>query len=456
MRHYFIFILILIFAFWLRSYQIGELMQFAGDEGWGYLVARDAILSHTLPITGPPTSLSWFHLGPLPYYILIVSVWIGHFHPLSFAVTTILADTLAVGLMILLGEIWQGRRTGFLSGLLYASSPFFVIHSRIPLYVNLVPFFSILLYYVWFNYLKNKQNRFLYAAAFSYGMLIQMHITPILLLPVLIWSIRKKLTLRKAAFGIIAFIIPLIPHIVSEANSGFEMTKKILMWFPYRIAGSAGIGTTKNILTTNRLSKVIETVFSSYSQTIFPVVPVVSVVLILLSIIYVSKRMQTDVIGKTILLIILVSSIGIIIHGQPAYHYLLFFLPLILLLIAHLCSKNSVGVVLSVLLVVLNTGNLFQNQFQSGIPLTERMEVARFMISSSKEKTYEIVASPDIIDLPHFYDQYRYLTWYLGKEPVTTKGDIRDMIYEWDVSVKPADGKVLVKKFNHVTVIENL
>lgn len=112
--------------------------------------------------------------------------------------------------------------------------------------------------------------------------------------------------------------------------------------------------------------------------------------------------------------------------------------------------------VLSILLISLNTGNLFQKQFQSGIPLSERMDAARFMISTAKEKTYEIIPSPDIVDLPHFYDQYRYLAWYLGKEPVPDIGDIHYMIYEWNVAAGPSSEKVIVKKFNHVTIITNL
>ena len=432
-------------------------MQFGGDEGWGYLVARDAIVSHTLLVFGPPTSLGWFHLGPLPYYILTFSLLVGRFNPLSFAFTTAALDSICVFLMYEIGRKLINTKTGLTASLFYASSPFMVFHSRIPLYVNLVPFFSSLFYLFWFfiireNKNKEKAERYFLFACFVFGILIQFHITPILLLPVFTITLINKVSLKTAGKGIICFFIPLIPYLYSEWITGFDMTKRIILWFPYRILSSVGLFTNKNIITPERLYVARSIYTNSLANSVFPAISFFAILIIIFSVYFLYTRFKRkyslSVIGS-----IFLATLGIFIHGQPAEHYFLYVIPLIILCVSIFLSRIKLGYMVLFILILSNTLYYFAFGLRSGIPLTEKRKVVEKIIEESEGSSYKIVPSGDIINLPHYYDAYKYLGFYLGKE-ATDKGEISFKVYERIMPDFMLEFSKKIYRFDHMTLVK--
>lgn len=451
----FLLFCILTLAVSLRFYQLSNQMQFGGDEGWGYLVARDAILTHTLPVFGPPTSLGWFRLGPLPYYLLTLSVLLGRFNPVSFAFTTGAFDIISVFLVYKIGRKLLNARTGLIASVLYSTSPFIILHSRVPLYVNLVPLFSCLFYLFWFSCIRESRNKakvrnYFLLCCFSFGILIQFHVTPVLLLPVFIITLIKKVSLKTIFLGFIFFLIPLLPFIYSEWMTRFEMTKKIILWFPYRILSSVGLFTNKNIITPDRFYVAKSVYANSLADSIFPALPFIGIIIIIFSVYFLYTRMKRrfsfPILGSFFL-----ATAGIFIHGQPAEHYLLYIIPLIVISVSIALSRIKLGFIVLFILIAGNVFYFMSFGLKGGIPLAEKRKVVEKIIAESKGNLYKIVPSGDIVNLPHYYDAYRYLGFYLGKEP-TQGGILTFKIYEREVPDFMLFYAKKVYRFDHVTL----
>ena len=63
-------LIIILFAFILRIYRIGELLNFHYDQGRDALIIWDLIKNGKLFLIGPVTGLEGIFLGPFYYYLI--------------------------------------------------------------------------------------------------------------------------------------------------------------------------------------------------------------------------------------------------------------------------------------------------------------------------------------------------------------------------------------------------
>jgi hypothetical protein len=422
-------------------------MQFGGDEGWGYLVARDAILANKIPLFGPPTSLGWLRLGPFSYYLLVLALKFGNFHPLSFAFITVFLDSVSILLIYFVAKIYLGHRRSLLICFLYSSSPLIVVSSRIPLYVYMTSFFSLLFYFFWLSYLKNGVKNYLYISFFVLGLLLQTHITPILVFPVFILTIYKKNHLNDYFKWLFFLLLPFMSLLYSEYLTSFVMSKKILLWFPYRILGFFGILSEKNMISSYKLGNIFDVTSRAIMQTVFPYSLYFSLIICIIVLFFLVRK-------KYFLLfsLLLFSFIGIFLHGQPALHYFTFVLPILILSVGMVFSVNTYGSWILGLIILSNT-IFISTSYIGNSSFINQTNLVRKMIEISNNDNYEIVPTPDIINLPHLYDGYRYLGWWLGKE-AKTDASVKFMIYEKKYPENLFLKKNEIYKFGNLTLIK--
>ena len=63
-------LIILLFAFILRIYRIGDLLDFHYDQGRDALIIWELIKNHKFFLIGPVTGLEGVFLGPFYYYLM--------------------------------------------------------------------------------------------------------------------------------------------------------------------------------------------------------------------------------------------------------------------------------------------------------------------------------------------------------------------------------------------------
>jgi hypothetical protein len=61
------------------------------------------------------------------------------------------------------------------------------------------------------------------------------------------WIKRKNLKIRDYIKFILGLIIPNITILIYDAKNGFSMTKNLILWIPYRMAGFVGIYPKNNL-----------------------------------------------------------------------------------------------------------------------------------------------------------------------------------------------------------------
>jgi len=438
-------ILAIAIGFFLRFYKLREFMPFAGDQGRDFLILRDMIINHKLPLVGPPTSLGWFYLGPFAYYLFLPALLIGRFHPNSLSFLLILFDLGAIVVLFKLAKEIFDKRTAVLVGFLYAFCPFAIIQSRDPLHVSLAPFFSILFILFLWRFLNKDRRIDFFLCCLVLGILLQIHLATVVLLFAFLLFVFRKINWKEGLFGFLFFIFPLLPFLITNIKDYSSMIGKIILWFPYRFFSTFGFFTDKNILTFSRVEDSFRVLLEVAQKVVF--LPQKEVALFaLFFVILVLSILRKHHLGTRFLLTIIgISILAFFTHGQPAVHYFTFLVPVLVLILAFFLSRRIISYLLVILLVLGNTIFLVRADYFAKTSLTEQIEMSNFIIENSGDKTYEINSPIDIIGLPDYYSNYKYLTWWLGKEE-QEKGDLKYTIYHRKDNILPiTEGEVVIE-----------
>lgn len=213
-------LIILLFAFILRIYRIGELLNFHYDQGRDALVIWNLWHNYKFFLIGPVTGLEGIFLGPFYYYLIAPFYLIGGGNPtipsmfLSFLVTISLYFLYKTGTEI------GGKVTGFIALIIGSFSNYFVFSNRwlsnpTPIYLT-----SILIFYLMVLIIKNKTkiNYWWYAIYLLVGISLHFELaSAIFYLPVLLiftyWQ-REKLNVKNFIFSSFLLFITFLPQII--------------------------------------------------------------------------------------------------------------------------------------------------------------------------------------------------------------------------------------------------
>jgi len=454
---------ILIGAF-LRLYRLTELMPFAGDSGRDLIIVRNMLLKKEFPLLGPPTSLTWFYLGPLTYYLWAPALFLGNFHPASVAVMVALFDLGTIFLLFLLAKEFFNEKTALLASLLYALSPFAITQSRIPLHVFLAPFFTVLFFLSLHRFLKEEKNRYFFLCLLLLGVLVQIHLVTGLLFLIFAIFVVRKLNRRRLLGGGLIFLLPLVPFLIADFQNKFSMTGRIIVWVPYRILSTFGLFTLKNMISLERIRFVVEAIVGFLEKTIMLGFTKVALFLFAISLYFLWRKTKRErsIGGWLVLVTLLVAGLAFFLHGQPAAHYFTFLTPLVVLVVAFFLDfliENKrllpLGALLISVLLVVNIVSLLKAEYLVEMPLKEQVEITRFILNDAQGKRYEIFPPPDIVGLPEYYKNYEYLGWWLGNEPVNGKGEVIYTIYHRKTNLAPLAPGDESREFSNSIVVKS-
>jgi len=234
---YLLLALILLLAFFVRVYRVGDLMGFYFDQG------RDALVIWRLwhegrPfLIGPVTGLAGIFLGPLYYYLIAPFYLIGGGNPAYPAVFLAFISALATFMLYYLGWKFHSRVTGIIAATIGALSFYIVLAGRWLSNPTPILLTSMLLLWSMWKVATGKDMRWWMVIAFLIGISLQFEsASAVFYLPMIlvfaVWQ-KKKLPNKKIlAISIGVFLLTLLPQIAfnfRHENILFNNFKRVFL-----------------------------------------------------------------------------------------------------------------------------------------------------------------------------------------------------------------------------------
>lgn len=222
-------------------------MEFLGDQGRDVVIIKDFWKNGNLFFIGPQTSIGNMYLGPWFYYLIAPSLLISNFNPIGPAIFIALLNILTIYILYFVGKKWFSKSVGLISAFLFAISPVVIKYSNFIWNPNIMPLFSLLFVYFFFEGFKSKKFHYFIFASLSFVMVINSHYLGLALLPFigiywlysLISYIRKKSKYLKpfllnTLFAFVVFILSLTPQILFDIKHHGQNIKALTTFFTQR------------------------------------------------------------------------------------------------------------------------------------------------------------------------------------------------------------------------------
>ena len=227
--------IILIIGSFLRLYHVGDWMHFGQDEGRDAFVIADIAQNFHVKLLGPaaPNKSPDFHLGPAYYYLLVPFYWLGGSSPGAGATAVALFAIFSIVLVYFLSRNFFGTVAGIVSASVYAVSYLMLYYGRWAWNPNIVPFFILLffiaLYKMSLSTESPRQEKYLYILALSTGILIQLHGTALMTVPIILVLFfvlyKPRIHWKKYLIAALIFIVCTLPLWIYDITNNFDNTK---------------------------------------------------------------------------------------------------------------------------------------------------------------------------------------------------------------------------------------
>ena len=389
LKKYWPIISILILASFLRLYNISGYMEFLGDQGRDVTIIKDFWKNGNLFFIGPQTSIGNMYLGPFFYYLIAPSLLLANFSPVGPAIFIALLNVFTVYLIYYIGNKWFDKKTGLISAFLFAISPVVIKYSNFIWNPNIMPLFSLLFVYFFFESFKTKKYHLFLYASLSFVMVMNSHYLGLALLPFtgIYWTyifynfIKTKSTelkpfLKYTFLALFIFILSLTPQFLFEIKHQGQNTKALLDFFTYRET-TVNIKPYKAIPKLPDLFNQVNTRLLAGKSETLGIIITISFALLLLPLVFRHKRQKT---GFWIIFFWYLSGlVALALYKQHIYdHYFAFLFPSVFILIGYLITKYKyLGIVL---LVVMTYFSLLENPFR--YPANNQLKTTQDISSS--------------------------------------------------------------------------
>ncbi len=191
----FLFLIIVLAAFF-RFWRLEDTQFLTYDQARDFIIIKRMIVDHKFTLVGTTVLIPGVYLPPFYYYSLAPFLFLFKLHVVGADVYTALLGTGAVFVFYLLVKNIFNKTTALLSSLVFAVLPLLVVTSRHAWNPNPTHFFSLLLIFFVWMFLKRKHWSWLYGAFAIFGLGLNFHLTIITFAPLLagvfLWRVKKQ------------------------------------------------------------------------------------------------------------------------------------------------------------------------------------------------------------------------------------------------------------------------
>lgn len=224
-------VLILVLAFFLRTFNGKELFNYAHDNDLAGWIVKDIVVNHHMRLIGQETSVKGVFIGSLFYYLQIPFYLIGKMDPFNVIfLTAILGTFSAFSFYFVLSKMF-GKKAGLIGAVIYAVSEMIVFTDR-----EIVPTMPVMLWTVWYLYdlfliYKGKQKTGFIIFGVLIALVWQLNLALYVISPlaVLAWIFsKKKIQWKYLLLGAGLLVILSSPLIIFEARHNFQQTRAVI------------------------------------------------------------------------------------------------------------------------------------------------------------------------------------------------------------------------------------
>lgn len=212
----------------LRLYNYKELFSYGHDQDLQGWFIRDVLNSHHLRLIGQETSTQGIFIGPVFYYLLIPFYIFTKMDAIGGVFMTALIGLFTIWSFYFVLSKMFSKSTGLMAAFLYSLSFYTVFNDR-----EVVPTMPVILWTVWFLYgiyliYKGRSSKGLMLLALLSGLIWELNMALIILLPVILLSIflaQKKPVIKDYLISIGIFFATSMPLLLFELRHNFSQTK---------------------------------------------------------------------------------------------------------------------------------------------------------------------------------------------------------------------------------------
>ena len=433
-------ILICLFAFLLRTWNIENLFYFTYDESIPAFVSRRMILWNHIPLIGAATPFG-FHLGPYFYWLYAALLFIGRLNPIAWGYTAAIIASITTFLMFLVGLQLSGKKLAITAAILWSFSYLANVYDRHLWALYWGPITTLLVIFLLNKFIKGNK---ILIYPLSLVIAISIHADPSNLIFVALMVITLliyKMPLAKNLFIIFVFLfLSLIPLFIFDSRHNFANSRPILE-FLKQGKNTPGFNThnfiENSLLFPRSASRLIykfgdNEVAKQYSYcknfvvekfVAIPIWFVALVSLLLTFFIFWSFKLNKRPWRLVAILLVLyffgIHLYGTILKGDIFEHYITGSFPIFLLILALLLSylPKKIWLLSIFIFVTLNLYKLSKAQNSMGLA------VKRQAIEYTMQKVGDKPFSLDSLSTCWKLNGYRYLFAVFGREPVKSYVD---------------------------------
>lgn len=443
----------------LRFYKLEDTLPFIGDHGWFYLSARDMILNGEIPLVGITSSHIWLHQGAFWTYVLAGALWIFKFNPFSGGIVTSTIGIFTIFLVYKVGKEFFSEKVGLISSFLYATSHLVIVHARTPYHTSAIPFFTLLLIFAVYKWLKGNKIFFSFSILFLqvlYNFELATQVLWLSFLSILGYGILLKkpwaldlFNKKTVIASFLSFIVPMLPILIYDLTHGFSQTVKFMLWIPYRVLSQLGIFVPM-AQEKESLNSLILLFRINYQQLVFQSGAFISLAILVISLgnicnyfynVY-KKKHAFSLPFNLLFIFIIIPLLGFIFVRTPSEAYLPILFPTLIILTGWAFNKMMerrmlvVPAIIFIIFVGIVNFFTFISSVDKDSSYLKRMEAARRIVKESEGKDYNLIGEGKGSQFQSFTLNYEYLTWWLGKAPSQKEKKLKFFISETEKGIK--------------------
>jgi len=218
-RRLLIVLVFLLFIFF-RFFQLEERLAFGWDQTMNAWAVKDLLIDHKFPLLGMAAKgNSGVFIGPAFYYILAAFYAATKLHPIAAGYYAgVMSVVSGIALFLIIRRMFSERAA--LITLTIAAVSFKVIFSdRLAGPIHLLPFVSIVIFYLWYKVLVGN-SKLLPVLAAVIGFSFHLHVTAIYYVFISLFCfpfiLRQKIPLKLYVLSGVALLVWFIPSLVAN------------------------------------------------------------------------------------------------------------------------------------------------------------------------------------------------------------------------------------------------
>ncbi len=209
-------LIIFIFAFFLRAYQMDIKNPFGYDQVDNAWAAKNLIVNHKLPLVGMVAKAdSGVYIGPAYYYLVAFFYWVFNLNPFASQILSLLSGIFNLLVIYFVVREISNKKVALIAVIINAFNFYAIIFDRIQWPVQLLPAVSFLSFLFLYKVVLGNP-KYLIPLAITVGVAFNLHFTAIFLLLIILLSLpifpKTKETTKYILISLPLFLAWLIPN----------------------------------------------------------------------------------------------------------------------------------------------------------------------------------------------------------------------------------------------------